>query len=374
MKDSDKKILIVLAAILILVATWFLVVSPTRDDIKSLESENATLRARLDDLIAKEQMKDQLEKETAEAKARFAAELTKYPADLNQESTVMFMKGVEQQNEFIYDSIVLPEEEQFYVIGASNGDETEIQNEADAEAATDDSYVASECAYSVDYIGTYDGIKDYMDYIANYKYRMNISSIDVKLDEETGLYTGNLVTKAYSVAGPDRKPDTVDVTVPEGKENIFIGAGVNVGGAGGAFDANNGQDIVANHELMILLDNAANDTTDGIIVATDSRDDSTFVTSSDNEVVELKITVTEENDKKYVEYAIGAKKNKAEFTGDALTVYVNSAARVDDNDKNGVNVVISNGTTIPVVFKVVDDDTASPRFNIKTREGSVKVY
>jgi len=374
MKDSDKKILIVLAAIIILVAAWFLVVSPTRDDIKSLESENETLRARLDDLIAKEQMKDQLEKETAEAKERFAAELTKYPADLNQESTVMFMKGVEQANEFLYDSITLPEEAQFYVIGASNGDETEIQDEADAEAVSEDSYVASECAYSVEYIGTYDGIKDYMDYIANYKYRMNISKIDVSLDEETGLFKGNLITKGYAVSGPGRNPDTVDVTVPEGKENIFLGQGVNIGGAAGAFDADNGQAIVTNHELMILLDNAANDTTDGVIVATDSRDDSTFVTSSDNEVVELKITVTEEDDKKYVEYAIGNKKNKAEFTGDALTVYVNSAARVDDNDKNGVNVVISNGTTIPVVFKVVDDDTASPRFNIKTREGSVKVY
>lgn len=373
MKDSDKKILIVLGAILILVAAWFLVVSPTRDDIKALENENATLRARLDDLIAKEQMKDQLEKETAEAKERFAAELTKYPADLNQESTVMFMKGVEQQNEFIYDSITLPEETQFYVIGAAH-DDTELETADEAEAATDDSYVASSCAYGVEYIGTYDGIKDFMDYVANYKYRMNISEIDIDLDEETGLFQGSLITNAYAVAGPDRNPDTVDVTVPEGKENLFLGQGVNIGGNTMAYDNDNGQSIVSNHELMILLDNAANDTTDGIIVATDSRDDSTFVTSSDNEVVELKITVTEEDGKKYVEYAIGGKKNKAEFTGDALTVYVNSAARVDDNDKNGVNVVISNGTTIPVVFKVVDDDTTSPRFNIKTREGSVKVY
>ncbi len=374
MKDSDKKILIVLGAIIILVAAWFLVVSPTREDIKTLQSENATLRARLDDLIAKEQMKDQLEKETAEANERFKAELTKYPADLNQESTVMFMKAVEQDNEFIYDSIVLPEETQFYVIGSSDGSETEIETEAEAEEATDDSYVASECAYDVEYIGTYEGVKDFMDYVANYKYRMNIAKISIDLDEETGLYVGSLTTNAYAVAGPDRKPDTVDVTVPEGKQNIFIGAGVNAGGATGAFDSDNGQSIVANHELMILLDNANNDTTDGIIVSSDSRDDKTFVSSSDNEVVELKLTVTEEDGKKYVEYAIGSKSYKSEIAGDSLTVYVNSSARVDADDKNGVDVVISNATTIPVVFKVVDDDTASPRFNVKTREGSVKVY
>jgi len=373
MKESDKKILIVLGAIIILVAAWFLVVSPTRDDIKGLEAENETLRARLDDLIAKEQMKDQLEKETAEAKERFAAELVKYPADLNQETTVMFMKGVEQANEFLYDSIAMPKEKQFYVLGGQ-ADENELQTEADAAAAAAaENYVATSCEYSVEYIGTYPGIKDFMDYVANYKYRMNISEIAISLDEETGLFEGQLITNAYAVSGPGRTPDTVDVTVPEGKENIFLGDGVNIGGAG-AFDTDNGQSIVANHELMMILDNANNDSTDGFIVAADSRDDATFVTSSDNSVVEVKLTVTEEDGKKFVEYAIGNKKYKSEFTGDSLTVYVNSAARVDNDDKNGVDVVISNGTTIPVVFKVVDDDTTSPRFNVKTREGTVKVY
>ena len=356
MKESDKKILIVLGAIIILVAAWFLVVSPTRDDIKGLEAENETLRARLDDLIAKEQMKDQLEKETAEAKERFAAELVKYPADLNQETTVMFMKGVEQANEFLYDSIAMPKEKQFYVLGGQ-ADENELQTEADAAAAAAaENYVATTCDYSVEYIGTYAGIKDFMDYVANYKYRMNISEIAISLDEETGLFEGQLITNAYAVSGPGRTPDTVDVTVPEGKENIFIGEGVKIGGTG-AFDTDNGQSIVANHELMMILDNANNDSTDGVIVAADS-----------------KLTVTEEDGKKFVEYAIGNKKYKSEFTGDSLTVYVNSAARVDNDDKNGVDVVISNGTTIPVVFKVVDDDTTSPRFNVKTREGTVKVY
>jgi len=373
MKESDKKILIVLGAIIILVAAWFLVVSPTRDDIKGLEAENETLRARLDDLIAKEQMKDQLEKETAEAKERFAAELVKYPADLNQETTVMFIKGVEQANEFLHDSIALPQEKQFYVLGGQT-DENELQTEADAEAAAAaENYVATECAYNIQYIGTYAGIKDYMDYIANYKYRMNISEISVQLDQESGLFKGGLVTNAYAVSGPGRTPDTVDVTVPEGKENIFLGEGVNIGGAG-AFDTDNGQSIVANHELMMILDNANNDSTDGIIVAADSRDDATFVTSSDNSVVEVKLTVTEEDGKKFVEYAIGKKSYKSEISGDSLTVYVNSSARVDKNDKNGVDVVVSNETTIPVIFKVVDDDTTSPRFNVKTREGTVKVY
>ena len=46
----------------------------------------------------------------------------------------------------------------------------------------------------------------------------------------------------------------------------------------------------------------------------------------------------------------------------------------DVNDINGVDVTINNTSTLPVYFKVVDDDTTSPRFMVANRNGSVKVF
>ena len=59
MKQSDAKILLVLLAIGLIVASIFLVAKPKNDSIKALQTEISDLQARYDDLCAKEAQKDQ---------------------------------------------------------------------------------------------------------------------------------------------------------------------------------------------------------------------------------------------------------------------------------------------------------------------------
>ena len=54
MSDTNKKILLVLAAIAILVLTFVFVIKPKREEIASLQSEIDELQARYDDLCEKE--------------------------------------------------------------------------------------------------------------------------------------------------------------------------------------------------------------------------------------------------------------------------------------------------------------------------------
>ena len=51
-----------------------------------------------------------------------------------------------------------------------------------------------------------------------------------------------------------------------------------------------------------------------------------------------------------------------------------ASERVDSDDKNGVNVKISNTSVLPVYIKVADDDSSSPRFKLGEKSGTVKVY
>ena len=88
----------------------------------------------------------------------------------------------------------------------------------------------------------------------------------------------------------------------------------------------------------------------------------------------MTISVYEDGGKNFIEYSIGTQKYSTEILTSDVTVYVKSSARVDASDANGVDVSVQNTTTLPVYFKVVDDDTTSPRFKLVGRSGVVRVY
>lgn len=375
MKQSDAKILLVLLAIGLIVASIFLVAKPKNDSIKALQTEISDLQARYDDLCAKEAQKDQFIAETKEFNEQFAAEVAKYAPDLNQENTLMFLKGVEEAHEFQNVTASLPRPTTYYVLGQGSVADGATVAE-DAEEAAKQYQVLSD-AYSITYRGSYDDLKKYLDYIANYKYRMCISQITIAYasdaEEPLDECTGALTLNEYAVTGPDRVADVPTIDVKEGKEIIF--EDINGGNRSStSYDSDNGESIVANHNLVILLTNANSDTSSGIIVASNESDESSYVTSSANSEQNLDVQITEEDGKKYITYAIGASSKKVEVLSSDVTIFVKSSERVGSDDTNGVNVSINNSTDLAVYIKVNGDDASSPRFKIGSKTGSVKVF
>lgn len=375
MKQSDAKILLVLLAIGLIVASIFLVAKPKNDSIKALQTEISDLQARYDDLCAKEAQKDQFIAETKEFNEQFAAEVAKYAPDLNQENTLMFLKGVEEAHEFQNVTASLPRPTNYYVLGQGSVADGATVAE-DAEEAAKQYQVLSD-AYSITYRGSYDDLKKYLDYIANYKYRMCISQITIAYaaDAEKPLdeCAGTLTLNEYAVTGPDRVADVPTIDVKEGKEVIF--EDINGGNRSStSYDSDNGESIVANHNIVILLTNANSDTSSGIIVASNESDESSYVTSSANSEQNLDVSITEEDGKKYITYAIGASSKKVEVLSSDVTIFVKSSERVGSDDTNGVNVSINNSTDLAVYIKVNGDDSSSPRFKIGSKTGSVKVF
>lgn len=398
MKKSDIKILIVLAGVLILAGAIFLYIRPTRDDISSLDSQISDLEARKADLQGKLDKKQEYEDDITKYNDEFDTELAKYPSDLDQEKTVLFMKGVEENNEFINNSFSLPQSTQFYVLGQGATDGSTVTTDAapadgSTEGTTDGSASGSSAdtpytcvteAYSVSYSGTYQGLKDYLDYIANYRYRMNVSTLNIAYNADAEdpkqECTGSVTLNAYAIEGGDRAHEGVDINVPEGKQNIFAEGNASSGrlatssDAAVSYDADDGADIIANHNLVLLLNNASNDAASGIIVATKEDDEKTFVTYNGNDTAELDLNIYNEDGKNFVEYTIGSNSYKEEILTSDVTIYVKSSARVDSNDKNSVDVKLTNTSTLPVYIKVEGDDSTSPRFNLAEKSGSVKVY
>lgn len=372
MTSSNAKILLTLLGIGLVVAAVFLIARPKNESIKSLQAEIAELQDRYDDLCAKEARKDELLAETKQFNEEFDKVLVDYPADLNQESFVMFLKGTEEAQEYTNVSVGLPRPSTFYVLGQGSASDGASADDADGE-----SYVVETVGYTIGYSGSYEGLKDYLSYIENYKYRMNLSTLSIAYDSEAESpeleCTGSVTLNAYSISGPDRTPDKPSVDVKEGKENIFEDL---TGGsrASTSFDEDEGASIAVAHNIVVSLGNANSDTASGIIVASNESDESTYVTSSANSVEDLKFTIYEKDGKNYVKYEIGSSSYETEVLSNNVTIYVKSSVRVDSNDKNGVNVSIDNTSGLSVYIKVADDDSSSPRFNLGSKTGVVKVY
>ncbi|MBQ9233852.1 MAG: hypothetical protein IJ167_07445 [Lachnospiraceae bacterium] len=286
----------------------------------------------------------------------------------------MFLKGTETTfDTFKNLAVSLPHESTFYTIGAvkeqTTGDISVGGNEQDSS----EPYVATKIEYPISYQGSYEQLKSYMDYIATYKYRLNISSISMTYNADTELVTGGINLDAYAVHGPERIPEQPEVSVPTGVENIFLG-GEGAYVSTSTYAADGGQAIIANHNAIILLNSASNDAASGVIIASDESDEKTYVSSEDNSVAEATFRIYEEEGKNFVEYSIGSNSYITEILSSDFTVYVKSSSRVDKDDQNGISIKVDNKTIIPVYFKVADDDSSAPRFKISSKSGIVEVY
>ena len=352
MTESNIKVILVLLSILALGGVYMYVYKGNMEDKKNIEAETEQLEAKLADLRAKEANRDVYERETKAYYAAVDEIVAYYPATLDQEISVIFFKGIAEKYEDQFDvsSIGLGSPSLFYTLG-------------------DSGYQCYKAAFPIAYQGDYESVQDFMVYIADYKYRMNIDSVSMSYDQENDRVSGTINLNAYCINGEDRTPDTVEVDVPNGVENLFLGGEGAAKNTNYAYDADNGETIKTTNDVKITLNNANNDAVDGIVIAGGDKE----VSSSANSVEKVDVTVYEEDGKTYVKYVLGDSEGKLEITGKDVKIYVSSADRVDADDKNGIKLAVDNKTGMPVFVKV-DGDAKAGRFSLGSKTGTVKVY
>ena len=378
LSKSNIKILLFIAAVAILGLTYLYVFKDNMSTADSIQSEVDTLQARYDELMVKQQDREMYETKTKEFNEKFNERLAYFPSNLDQEVSVMFVKGLTKDEgnlQFDVNSVGLGQPQTFYSLTAAAS--ADVASNDGTEAATDDTQIAGDyqcmsAAFPLSYTGSYEGLKDFIDYIMNYKYRMNISSFSIAYNSEEDTYSGSVALNAYCITGADREGNLVDVDVdvPEGVSNIFLGGEGAAKVTTSAHDEDAGESIVKTHDIQIALNNANGDSSDGIIVSSGSDK----LSSTANEVEKVDLSIKEEDGKNMVEVKLGDDSYSFELTAKELTIYVESSDRVDSDDKNGVKLNVTNSSTVPVYVKVAGDDTDSPRFALGSKTGTVKVY
>ncbi|MBO6115384.1 MAG: hypothetical protein J6P57_10050 [Lachnospiraceae bacterium] len=370
MTQNNIRVILILLAVLVLGGVYMYVYKPNTDDKNAIDDEISTLQSRYDELKAQEVHRDEYVALTKEYNEKFDEAIEIFPATLDQEISVMFMKGIEKdQGNLRMDiqTVGLGEEERFYTLGGSNVSvESESDEGEEVVATADGSYECYRATFPISYKGSYEGIKDLIDYIMAYKYRMNVTSLNIAYDVTNDEYNGTITLNAYCVKGGDREADKVTTDVSNGVSNIFLG------GSGAAAPASTGStsNVTANsNDIKITLNNAANDAGDGVVVTLGNEE----LSYGDNDVATLDIKIEDKDGKKMATVSLNGKDVEMDVNGDSIGIYVDSSERVDSGDKNGLKLNVSNDTDVAVDIKVEGDDSSSPRFSVGSKGGTVRV-
>lgn len=418
LKDSEKMALLILVGVAIAVLTFIYVAKPNYDDVQTINTEITQLQARLAELNQKQANREQYVADTEKYNSDFEDLLNAFPADMNQEITVMFLDGIKTDNDFSLESLEMGEKEQFYTLGQGGGDaslDTTSTNTAGAtteatttEAATteattteatttaaatdggleegaiagdDAAYKCYRAVFPIGYYGSYSSLKDVINYVAGYSDRMTINTLDVTYDSDNDVYSGELELYCYSIESSERPERQIDLNEVEiGVDNIFDtsiqGGSSSSDSSLNKYDENDGAALENNYDFYAMLNSATSDVSAKIVGQNGTGKEASVISNADNSVSTLTFDFYEKDGKNYCKYTLDDSTSyEAEVTSaEDIKILLQSSARKNDDDEVGIRVTIRNTTSLPVYVKVSGDDSVSPRVDIASRSGSVKVY
>lgn len=276
MKNSKKittrelKLLFVFFTLLILFVSYQFGYLKYTKKADALTSENQVLEGRLAELEKKDSNREKVENETAEYLRKKNAMLEEFSGGFTQEKITMFVIDLEEYAGMNVSSIAFEDTSVFYSPtgkGVADSGETQdtaaeetpqaaaggegIQPEdvsetaAPAEDMTEDNAEAGEnsseassaapdsktpavgitgyqTSVVLSYQATYEGLKKCIDYINDYKERMNISALTASFDSTTGNLTGTVTVTMYALYGAGKRYTPPQISgVKLGTDNIF---------------------------------------------------------------------------------------------------------------------------------------------------------
>lgn len=249
MTKGQRNLLLFLLGVVILFVPIRFVALSNFDDRKELVSKKDEQQVYYNSLKAKDVNRDQYIKDTENYKKEYEAILAEFPSEIYQENTIMYLQGIKDEYKFRFTDVSMGEEQLFYTLGTGAVGDATLDGAATGTASTDANTTAATTAattetaaagtdataavageknfncysasFPVTYSGSYQSVKDVVDYIEKSDFRMTVDSISIAFDEETGDYTGDMSFSEYAVTGGDRTTDQVNVNVQTGKDNIF---------------------------------------------------------------------------------------------------------------------------------------------------------
>lgn len=226
--NRDKKILFILAGVLLIVLSYLLVFRPQMDKANERKIENEALQVRLDELLEMKTKQDFYESETARMKKEVAEYCRMFPADIKPEDGIMLARNMEGTLGIAVPSVGLGEKELIASMDGTNGEEETADDETLKEKGNENTQKAideiegnteeetSAAGMIVSYSPTlyrtqnsmtiqlgYHSMKEMVRYLNNLTGIVTIESINAGFDATTGRLNGTLNVNMFSMTGTD---------------------------------------------------------------------------------------------------------------------------------------------------------------------------
>ena len=379
LSERDKKLLLILVIVIIVCVPYFFIIQPLMDKVDSLGKEISDLNAQVKYREELALMEEEYGKAAEQMAAMETELLSKFPYDLPQEASILFIHNTEQVIPISLYQVAFgddvaaqvtstAEEQAIEDVEAETGDTTQTEVIEDNTQTTSLGLgltgIQTQTRFAYD--AGYEEFKDFLKYIADYHDRMVITELEASYSGEMNLVSGNLTLSQYALKGEER--NTVQFLEPnmiQGTTNVFKQAS-------GNFDTT---EVAASPDFFILLNQPGADVDAIIVGQSNDVTESTYLSSTKNAKQEVNIYFEGENGKYNAYYEIGKTKYDdagVDFDKDGnIELQIISSSRLDDSDKVEISLNIYNTSDAIVKVTTLNDDAEKPRVTIKGTEGDI---
>lgn len=379
LSERDKKLLLILVIVIIVCVPYFFIIQPLMDKVDSLGKEISNLNAQVKYREELALMEEEYGKAAEQMAAMETELLSKFPSDLPQEASILFIHNTEQVIPISLYQVAFgddvaaqvtstAEEQAIEDVEAETGDTTQTEVIEDNTQTTSLGLgltgIQTQTRFAYD--AGYEEFKDFLKYIADYHDRMVITELEASYSGEMNLVSGNLTLSQYALKGEER--NTVQFLEPnmiQGTTNVFKQAS-------GNFDTT---EVAASPDFFILLNQPGADVDAIIVGQSNDVTESTYLSSTKNAKQEVNIYFEGENGKYNAYYEIGKTKYDdagVDFDKDGnIELQIISSSRLDDSDKVEISLNIYNTSDAIVKVTTLNDDAEKPRVTIKGTEGDI---
>lgn len=243
LSDSDKRLLIIFLAILMVVVSYFFLFTKSMSKASDIEDGNTKDKAQVQQMEQMEAALPQVRENMKNLKQKQADIIAKYPSDIKTEKVIWILQDIEDHNDYHISDIAFTMSNPLQItpdVSDTTDTATDTSgtdtSEADTQSSDDGSdsgngetaaanavtgYYAS---IGVKYDATYEGLKDMLAYVNEYSDRITITDFSSSMDSETGRLTGDMTFNMYVIAntGKDYVEPKFDIML-KGVQNIFGG-------------------------------------------------------------------------------------------------------------------------------------------------------
>lgn len=234
MSINQKRVILILAGIIILACTFFLLYQPNAEKVTEIEEETAHFQSQIGYLSTLQLKVNQLKKETSEYTEEMTDFMDKFPSRMTQPKAIYNVYRMMIKTGIRVKAIDPGVEQTFFsagnLFGTGEGGTEIIDSaaspggvEADPEILVSvHEMVGKVTPYELTISGGYKQIKKALDWISDNEEHMSVTGVSLTYDSRTGKLSGTMSVNYYAMNGNGvtfEEPDISGITI--GSKNIF---------------------------------------------------------------------------------------------------------------------------------------------------------